>query len=81
VPETKKYEPKVEDKKEVKIEEQKEEDKKNKGFAMSEPAPREEEEVVDVSKRYDELVDSGATAISSDMMFKKEGENLYGRNS
>ena len=48
---------------------------------MSEPAPREEQEVVDVSKRYDELVDSGATAISSDMMFKKEGENLYGRNS
>ena len=50
---------------------------------MSEPAPREEEEVVDVSKRYDELIDSGATAISSDMMFKKEGENinLYGRNS
>ena len=49
---------------------------------MSEPAPREEEVEVDVSKRYEELVDSEkeATAPSS-LMFEKEGENLYGRNS
>jgi len=66
-----------------KVEEKKEEEKeenKNKGFTISEPAPR-EEEVVDVQERYDQLVDSGATAISSDMMFKKESEGVYGRNS
>ena len=50
---------------------------------MNEPLKKEEEEeVVDVSARYDQLVDSGATAISSDMMFKKESEDAaYGRNS
>jgi len=50
---------------------------------MSEPAPREEEVVVDASKRYEELVDSEAKEpTSSKMMFGKEGENnLYGRNS
>ena len=86
MPEKKTYEKisKVEEKKEIENEEKKEveDEKKNKGFAMSEPAPREEEVEVDVSKRYEELVDSEkeATAPSS-LMFEKEGENLYGRNS
>ena len=48
---------------------------------MNEPLKQEEEEVVDVSTRYDQLVDSGATDVSKDMMFKKESEGLQGRNS
>ena len=41
-------------------------------MAESKPVTKEEEE--SVQSRYEQLVKSGATAISSDMMFGKEEE-------
>ena len=54
------------------VEEEKATDTKKQGFTMAESKPVEKEEEENVQSRYDQLVKSGATAISSDMMFGKE---------